>query len=683
MMGRPLRERRGLAVALGLVGWAALGCNTTPPTTPGDLVTPTSMAISGSELFIASTNSDELRVLALSSDVTTRQFENAPNPLYVLSVPVVTRPIALATSTNAPDESSYVYALSTVAARLGVVQVANKIELAEIPLPGVPLSLASWTNTDDGSDTVYVGTTQGQHGFISEVHVPPPNALDAGALDVQLLVDLGQSTPAALAISPDGTTLAVGDSQANEAATPPVGGLLLLEGLSTASASADGGSSLSFNRVLVGGPVEKVVYSPESSDPGTGAVFPAGQYLYALIGGAGCPNEQPCSGVQVVTDGQALQVAPGQMAVPIQVPGAPLDVAVGGRGFPDGGPVAYPVVGLPSTVGGAVQVALVLGITATDGNVYMADGVNARLFDTSQVLPTASDFHHFNPDGTSLSELPDAGFATLPDGGQPPYPVFEDGGEDLSGPDTTSIQLSKGAVRNEAINVVYNGTIPGLTQRFGSVSGGGVLIDPTADFAAFGAQVGDEVDLTGATDLSCPTSGFITVMGPNTGAGLTVGEAQLYIPGLSPTCYPSGTIAQYTVRVFGVEPYAVVGEQSGLLGRTNVGELFQGPATYFYRPPDYDPLEPGISFFMLPTGDPRIDAGWSFVTTSGVAAFAATPSSGLTMPANIVWPHCSTSSRPTPAETRWKRSILPHRRAPTSASFSDPDIWCSAFNLLI
>ena len=61
---------------------------------PANLTSAQALVVSGKELFIADTDQDELRVLALSPDGGGRTFEPAPNPIYVLAVPVATRPVA-------------------------------------------------------------------------------------------------------------------------------------------------------------------------------------------------------------------------------------------------------------------------------------------------------------------------------------------------------------------------------------------------------------------------------------------------------------------------------------------------------------------------------------------------------------------------------------------------------------
>src|SRR5262249_9906366 len=154
---------------LGLLVCAGLfGCNNPTTTLPGDLASPQALAVSGNELFIASTNTDELRVLELSTDVTARTFASAPNPIYVLSVPVVTRPVALPADTDGVNTGKYLLVLSAVSNRLGIVDVSKKVEVQEVALPGTPLSVAART-LNDGGARVYMGISNGRHGSIVTV----------------------------------------------------------------------------------------------------------------------------------------------------------------------------------------------------------------------------------------------------------------------------------------------------------------------------------------------------------------------------------------------------------------------------------------------------------------------------------------------------------------------------------
>src|SRR5436305_249947 len=121
---------KGLLIALVL---ALAACSTQPTSLPANLTSTEALAINGGELFIADTQQDELRVLALVNDGGARFFESAPNPIYVLSVPVATRPVALTSDTDGHGlTGSFVFSLSTVASRLGVVVAADKREEAEV-----------------------------------------------------------------------------------------------------------------------------------------------------------------------------------------------------------------------------------------------------------------------------------------------------------------------------------------------------------------------------------------------------------------------------------------------------------------------------------------------------------------------------------------------------------------------
>ena len=171
-------------LALNLLALAA--CNTQPTTLPADLVSPQALAVSHNEVFVASTNSDELRVLLLPPDGGVRTFAPAPNPIYVLSIPVATRPVALTPDTDPTGATgAYVFSLSTVTERIGAVVVADQREEAEVALPGTPLSMVARTVGDGGAGArLYVGLALGK-----EVH----SDLDVNRLRALLPIQNGSA----------------------------------------------------------------------------------------------------------------------------------------------------------------------------------------------------------------------------------------------------------------------------------------------------------------------------------------------------------------------------------------------------------------------------------------------------------------------------------------------------------
>lgn len=591
---------------------ALAACSTPTSAPPADLVSPQAMARSGEQLFVASTNSDELRVLNLTVDPNTRVFASAPNPLYVLSVPVVTRPFALASDDDGQGNTgAYVLALSAVSARLGVVVAADQKERAEIALPGTPLSVAARTN--GAGATVYVGITLGDgRGAIAKVELPAPADLANGTPSAQIAYDLGQAAPAGLAVSPDGKTLAIGDRLADERAADPAvrrGGLILLE--------LPGGAQ---TRVFVGGPASRVVYNPAAqqhpdvTDGGCGveASVPAGKYLYVLVESANCPLGQRCGGVQTLVDG-AVPLVAGVPAQPTRIPGAPTDLAVASSSDAGGnlhlGAVACNAGGEP---------ALMLAAPSTNGFVYFLDGQTGQTFNVNTVGPDAGEVDHLDVDGGLI------------------------GTDDGTGPLRSTIGVAQGGLESQTVAVVYQGTLPALTDRpatvlSGSDGGSGdTLVDLAADFPALGVQPGDEVSFAGG-GAGCPRTATVSGVAPG---ALTVAASGA----IDPSCYPEGGTGTYTVRV-GTDavPYLVAGTIEGYLGRAadssaDGGAVFASEIPYFWRGSGYDP-DAGVPAlqFAMGTGDRRRDVHWEFTVDNGVSAVSAGGGANAIQPGPVVW----------------------------------------------
>ena len=547
----------------------AAGCSSPTTQLPGDLASPQALVVSGDELFVASTNSDELRVLALQSDPTLRHFAPAPNPIYVLSVPVVRRPVALAADTRDGVTGPYVFVLSVVQQQLGIVDAKNKKQLATVVLPGAPLSLTAVTvDAQVGSAKVYVGISLGnQRGAIAEVDIASLDGLRAASAPpptARVAYLLGRAAPAGIALSPDGKTLAVGDRLADEATLDPAsrrGGLLLVD-LATGNLS----------RTFVGGPAGRVIYSPAAAsacDAGSCAdVHAAGDYLYAVVESTSCPSGRRCGGIQTLLaggdGGYQRQVVDdgGQLAAPVRVPGVVTDLAVA-SGLPDAGKLF-----LSGNL--ATETSLLLAAPSTNGFVYFLDGRTGTAFDVGVAdAGETSAVVHIDVDGGRLTDVVPLG------------PQLDDGGV---------AAIPKGGLENQAVLVADQGALPVLEGRPATVVGG-TLTDPAVDFAQLGVQVGDEVDFDGGSS-GCPQLASVASV-PATGA-LTL------TPAPADSCFPPGGGATYTVRVgTAAQPYLVAGSVVGYLGRVGAGQPFRSTVQYFARVPGiFDPSVPALSFRM-------------------------------------------------------------------------------------
>jgi len=614
---------RGLAMAAWLA--ALVGCGTQATPQAADLVSPQALALSGNEIYVASTDSDELRVLELDAGHGVAGFAPAPNPIYVLSIPVVPQPFALVADTDGSGTAgAYLFALSAVAGRVGVVLASTKQEVTEVSLPGTPLSLAARTDPDgSGGATVYVGLAldSGQ-GAVATLHVPSPAQLQTATLGVQVSFPLGEAAPASLALSPDGTTLAIGDRSAPSAPGSPTragGGVILL------SLGADGGA---LTRVDVGGPVGRLAYSPAAQahaeagsgldggpscvgpggteitpQPDSTEAIPAGRYLYALIDGSGCALGHRCGGVRVLRDGALLESSPGVPAEPAPIPGAGTDLAVAAST-----PQANVVLG-----GTCQRPPLVVAVPSTNGYVYFVNGIDGQLFDAQPAAAQVGDITYSNPDG---------GAGRAPEGSGPSNVVVQEGGLD-----------------SQDVVVAYQGLLPVLGGRQAVVSaasgGASELQDVGVDFAGLGVEVGDSVELSGGCDggdVAAP----VTAVAPG---ALGLGGA------VDPACFPPGGTATYRVRVATpADPYLVAGSIAGYLGRTHAGGSFASTVPYYWRVASStdggaaaDGGPPALSFDMgsVDLSDPG--AAWQFSVASGVSPVASGGGVNAILPGPVVW----------------------------------------------
>lgn len=587
----------------------AAGCSSPTTQLPADLASPQALAVSGNELFVASTNTDELRVLELQTDPTLRRFASAPNPIYVLSVPVVRRPIALAADTRDGATGPYVFVLSAVEQQLGIVDARNKKQVAAVALPGVPLSLAALTvDANVGAAKVYVGVSLGnQRGAIAEVDVTSLADLRANGArtppPARVAYLLGRAAPEGLALSPDTKTLAVGDRLADEATLDLAarrGGVIFVD-------LASG----NLTRIPVGGPAGKVIFSPAaSSSVGCDAglcpdVRAAGDFLYAVVESTGCPSGQRCGGIQTLLpagDGGYVrqQLDGGEPLAPVRIPGVATDLAVG---------AALPDAGLLYLSGNrATATTLMLAAPSTDGFVYFLDGRTGTAYDVGTAdAGETSPVTHFDPDGGVVVDAAPLG------------PQLDDGGV---------AAVPKGGLENQTVGVAYQGALPVLEGRAAGVVGG-ALVDGAVDFAQLGVQQGDEVDFDGGA-AGCPLLATVTAI-PDAG-----------ILGLSPTiadgCFPPSGGAVYTVRVgTPAQPYLVAGTVAGYLGRVAPNQSFQSTVQYFARVPGvFDPTVPALAFRMG-SGDPRRGASFAFNVSGHFEPLSAGGGARTIEPGPAVW----------------------------------------------
>ena len=137
----PSRTRLRLGVALTVL----VCCSSTPPPPGGLLSSPAGLALAGNLLFIANQDGDELHVF----DVTRNAFRPAPNWMFPLSIPTVSRPgpvcgngLQIFTASSVLPLGAWIDANDNAFDDGGsanpVLPGSGLVELGELALPGVP-----------------------------------------------------------------------------------------------------------------------------------------------------------------------------------------------------------------------------------------------------------------------------------------------------------------------------------------------------------------------------------------------------------------------------------------------------------------------------------------------------------------------------------------------------------------
>ncbi|HTS79415.1 MAG TPA: hypothetical protein VMH40_02345 [Myxococcaceae bacterium] len=161
----------------------ALACNQSGVPPPTGLLGTNSSVISGSLLFVTSSQTDELRVLDIEPATGQRDFVRAPNPLRPLSVPVVPSPVELSTPTRygplgQPLQGDWVFARGAGSSAVSIVAAPNcpqsLREFARIaPRPdSVVTALTSRLTADDLQAQLYFATFDGTDSTLWELLLP-------------------------------------------------------------------------------------------------------------------------------------------------------------------------------------------------------------------------------------------------------------------------------------------------------------------------------------------------------------------------------------------------------------------------------------------------------------------------------------------------------------------------------
>ena len=576
---------------IAAMAWAS-GCSDDSLSARADFGAPRSLALSGQNLFVAATDVPRLRAI----DLETQRVVRAPNPLFSLSIPTVALPQSVA-SYRSPDgtlSSPFAFALSTVEPRISIISAERRLLVGQLTTPEIPLAMDVMALASAADDTVaYVSAMVDGEGALFSFSLPAELAqasieADLVELTRETEIDLAATIPQLLVASPtDPSLLAIANRAAGSA------GVLLVDVMDKTVTQVD-----------VGGPAASLAFDPtgtrlfglldseacllaaasvdgdgsngsDSSASGTGGSAPADvRTSTATVPGAQGPQSGTglgaCSGLFAIDVATASPIEKS----PLRVPGVLRGVAAAGA----------VTLTLPDDTKRAIDPFVL--VTSSEGALYPVDGAALTLID-AQEEAAGFELEHVEPNGkSSYSE-------TAP----------------------SEIAITEGRARSELVSILYEGLLPGLTEKQGWLDAEG-LSSAGTDFAALGVQVGDRLEID---DGEAPCASFTVT---------AVEIGRLALEGVAEACQGSVT---YGVRAAGT--YLVSGATSGLMGRVAEGEYFE-----FMGEPLYDvgvevAETPALAFLMTGS-DPRVDAGWTIEIESGVAPFVV-PLSSIIMPGAI------------------------------------------------
>jgi hypothetical protein len=579
------------------------------------------LALYGDLLFVTSIETAELKVIDLNSP--SRDWVRAPNPLEPLSIPVLDRPVALARDlandggTEIPGP--YLYVQGQSSAEISIVGTGRNtqlIELGRVLTSGVVTAMAARgpdPSRPDGGSTLYYAT-------LDTSRCSPPDAGSCSVGGDQATLWQASIPP----VDPATQRLSGISSRPKWVFQTPVNALLALPNSSNLAVAtrnqnlSDGGLLRGTTVVLdpQSGPVRTLQFPTSVRFLTTNAaasVFPpdggeAVTHVFGILDEESCSavaadsgytlpdGGYPCPAVMAVdTTGQRSIDVAGVGMVPFSYGNAfPMSVALSG-----GGSIAVPNPN-PDPAGNngptMIKTLTNLGIIPTsDSNIYFFDA------DELRALNASTDF---DGGGRVLSYVykdPDAGVIAYVDG-----------------PDAGSIVVGNGAVRDEVISVVFQGTIAGFQDLPSPDAGAMSFSVPNAPLDR--VFLGDRIVVFGDADGGCPD-----YSGDDTGLPISGLDAGILISNSAVPCQAT----TFSVRASGIKPYVVSGTSTGYMGRTGTNQRFTygDLNSYFYHPCksnpppcQFDPTVPQISFDFGP-GDPGVhrDFTYEIQTLSGFA----------------------------------------------------------------
>ena len=590
-------KSRLLVLALLLV----TACSSVTSAPPAELSGTFGLALVNQLLFVTSADRSELRTLDLGIDP--KDFVRAPDPLEPLSIPVLDRPVELATDRYYDDKglpkANYVFVRGDGSSEISVVGAApaSLNELLRIFTSGTVTSIAA-AGPQAGSSTLYYATWDGVQGTLWKLALPAPDQLNGFTPVETAVVTTPSEAIRALLPMPDGTSIAIATREAG--GTRGRTELLNLTDLTT--------RTLAFP-----GPVRILRTNPEVPNPDDSAtpLLAAGARIYGVLDeDATCdpnPTRPPalaaCNGILAVdtATGNVSTDVTGNQMVPLTF----------GRGriqdftLQQNGRLVDPRAGvLQLDLEGVVTTS---GDTNTyGGSIYFFQANELRQIDVNDSGPEVSSQSFVDSTGATVA--------------------------DPNGP--TGIALADGATRDETISVAFEAALPNLNGLPSSDADGQQFLAPGAPFAQE-AQVGDLIQIeSGSTP--CPT--LLTVSS-------LVKDAAANVIGVSTTdSLPTGcnNRTSFTVFALGSAPWVVQGSFTGYMGRTAPSSSFVFAGSYFFHPRSFSPAAAGLRFLMGPgPAAPQPGDRYLIITASNYRSlfFTLDPTifAGWYLPAQVVY----------------------------------------------
>lgn len=595
--------RRTSWIPMALLALAMAGCEGPPTNDIAGMRGISDLEQVGDYIFVASSHRSELRVIDTKARPELGRevpgFVRAPNPISLLSIPVIDRPLVLTADVHFSDEGEeirgpYLYVQGSGAREISVVGAApdQLREVARLSTSGPVTAITGVGPASEGDpSTLIFAETVGGAARLYSTQLGDVASLDAAPASVPLQQQDGTpaywpgETVAAMLTLPraENGDLRIVVAFRSESGASGRTELVTLD--PTGATYVDAPVLLDFGRPVRALRTHALVTRTETegddddAEEVTREILPAGARIFGALDEAACEVVSNCSGIVAVdaitldrgelpalTLGQRALDLSGEPMMTLQTDGDLLldfQVMPGLRRLP--------------LRGSARGVRMDLGGVMSTGRGYYTifDASGLVLINVSEDRPSivTSTVGYFNADGESV-DAPLTGTITQ-----------------LVSNQTT--RLNHGVVQTENIVLTYQGTLPGLRDlevgenARNTLSPDGVVLH--APSLATRLRVGDEVE--GKGDPGCPEAMVVDALDEATGEVL-----------LTPV--PTEACATLTFSAGAADlPWVVTGARSGWLGRANAGEVFESvEGVPFARTDTYVPGAPQLRFnFVLPS----------------------------------------------------------------------------------